>query len=97
MKTELSTEQTKSLAELGVEAVTLTDVLSILPKWIKYRNMLLWLIIRVDQYEEHWCCAYQGGTYDCDEADTLQSSEELIDALYELLVNCIEDKLITFK
>lgn len=134
MKTELTTEQSKRLMDLGVGSdkaskcwvtdpnddecqqlvnhdeycyeyaalkpqpvFTLSDMLSILPKWIKYRNMLLWLRIRVDQYEERWCCVYEEGTCDNDEADTFQSAEELIDALYELLVNCIKDKLITFR
>lgn len=76
---------------------TLTDMLSIIPKWIKYRNMLLWLQIRVDEYQELWCCEYEGGPYGCDNADTFQSAEELIDALYELLVYCINEKLITIK
>jgi len=71
---------------------TLADLFGILPKWIKYRNMLLWLNIAVDQYEEKWCAAYRGGTYDNDEADTFQSADELVDCLYLLLVHIIENK-----
>jgi len=73
---------------------TLDDLLRILPKWIKYRNMLLWLNIRVDQYEEKWCAEYKGGTYDCDEADTFQCEEELVDCLYILLIHIIENNYI---
>ncbi len=75
---------------------SLTDLLTIIPKWIKYRHYLLWLNMGVDQYDERWWCAYKD-IYDNDEDETYKSAPELIDALYELLVGCIEEKLINDK
>lgn len=77
----------------GEPIFTLADLIGLLPKWIKYRYELYWLDMRVDKYQEHWCADYRGGTYDCDEADTFQSAEELIDCLYKLLVFLITENI----
>ena len=71
---------------------TLIDLIGLLPKWIKYRHYLLYLEMGVDKWEEHWYACYKS-EQDCDEADTFQSAEELIDSLYELLVFLITENL----
>lgn len=72
---------------------TLSDLLAILPKWIKHRHYLCFIEMGVDRYSETWYARYVD-EHGVDEAETSQSAEELIDALYELLAYCIENNLI---
>ncbi|MCM1225202.1 MAG: hypothetical protein NC548_63195 [Lachnospiraceae bacterium] len=69
---------------------TLTDILSILPKWIKHRHYLCYLEMGVDRYSEAWFARY-ASEHGVDEADSFQCSEELIDCLYNLLVWLLEE------
>lgn len=90
MKHQLTNDQQINLAELGINAESLADMLAVLPRWIKYRWQLLYLKIWVDRYSEEWCAAYKSDM-DNDEADTCRSAEELIDCIYGLLCCLAED------
>lgn len=79
-------------AGYGDPIFSLTDLLSILPKWIKHRHYLLYIEIAYDRYGGCWVASYRS-EHGCDKADTFQSAEELIDCLYELLVQLITENL----
>ena len=76
----------------GESIFILTDLIGLLPKWIKYRHYLCYLEMGVDRYSEVWYASYRSEMGN-DEADTFQSAEELIDCLYELLVFLITENL----
>ena len=109
MKTKLTTEQSKHLIELGVPEekatrvefygayktnpiFTLTDLLDILPKEIEPKNGNACLEIQM--FNDTCCVSYEytghGGCKAYFDAD------ELIDALYELVVWCIENSHLKF-
>ena len=71
--------------EHRAEMFTDSDLIRLLPKWIKHRNMLLWLHIYVDEHTDEWCVEYKCGEYGVDEAENCQSSKELVNCLYEML------------
>ncbi len=101
----LSADKTAELIALGVDAgmagveaegarvFALADMLSLLPKWVKYRNMLLWLEIGIDEYSDGWYVRYQS-SQGIDEADTFVSAEKLVDALYLEMKHLITEGII---
>lgn len=106
MKTELTVEQSKHLIDLGVQdfpsevemkdgklysVFTLTDLLEILPKEEKVNNSTFNLEIHFYNDIVHviYCI---GGIFPL----AIKESKELIDALYELTVWCIENGYLKF-
>lgn len=112
MKTVLTPEESQRLIDLGVDpklasneqyvesdkvlngielppelkpCFTLTNLLSILPKEIDERN----LSMEYDSEFKQWYIGYN--------LWHLKSAPELIDALYSLLIWCLENKIIKLK
>lgn len=92
MASENTTPGAWADAGYGEPIFTLADLIGLLPKWIKHRYYLCYLEMGVDKWEEHWYACYKS-EQGCDEANTFQSAEELIDCLYELLVFLITENL----
>lgn len=110
MKTQLTKEQSLHLIELGVlkekasdeswtsytpacvgfryPIFTLTDILEILPKEIVYQELKYQIRI---EWDDEWYADYVEDGYN---SVITAKSEELIDALYELCVWCLENKYI---
>lgn len=108
MKTALTTEQTQHLLELGVPKerasikedmygpalFKLTDILEILPNKISYNHDNCFLMIIRDVFGNY----YVGYAFETFDGPTFcngcEFGGELIDALYELTVWCVKNKLI---
>lgn len=112
MKTELTKEQSKHLCELGfpkwkvkeikpceidlkewIPTITISDLLEILPKEIKTENNIYWQTIL-------WTgISYFVGYRNHNTDRWLYQvclKQELIDALYELTIFCLENKYLKF-
>lgn len=88
-----------SLDDNGTEypIFSLDDILAITPKRIRYkeyRPCVLYLEIGIDSRTGQWRVQYMS-EHNIDEANSYHSAYELIDALYQLLVYCINRDLIT--
>ena len=109
MKTELTIQESAKLVELGidpkmangweyearVELFTLSDILSILPKEICLNNMRASLQM-YQHLAKYWIVSYV--TYDGNELvyqHPISADKELINALYDLLIWCINKKYLT--
>lgn len=102
MKEELTSEQSQHLIELGVPAekatsieqvpdydnpiFRLTDLLEILQKYKKINKPLT---IKYDVCEEKWSVSYAG-------LARKYRAEELIDALYQLAVQCVNGGFLEY-
>ncbi len=99
MKTELTPEESAKLIELGVDPTlasscyntktsencifTLTDILAILPKGIVSEGRIYHVVIHITNY-------FNEALYEHDEILLKGfARDELIDALYQLLIWCI--------
>lgn len=111
MKTELTTKQSQHLIELGVPKekasdkwyfaavdcyypiFNLTDLLEILPKELEEDEITY--RFRMEDYFGGWLVGHynKGIPYYLDKVFT---AEELIDALYELVIWCIENGHLKF-
>ncbi len=90
MKTRLTPSQSQCLIELGVDpskASELADILSLLPKMMKYKGDPYGLNI---EWDDNWAASYFNAVKFImpNEEGTMayESATELIDALYKLLV-----------
>ena len=75
-------------------AYTLQDVLDALPKEILYENKRCWASIDLEDgfvgyYYENYSLYYKWAYF-----ETVMKDESIIDAAYELLVWCIENKFV---
>lgn len=89
MKTILQQEQINRLHEFGFDAVRLTDLLSILPKKISDRRRIYELRMGVTDCicaDEQWYVEYKDSHNDMDELESFQAAEELIDAIFDMIV-----------
>lgn len=105
MKTQLTKEQSAHLINLGVpkekasefdhdcrvDVFSLTDLLEILPKEIEYQDLKYQIRI---EWDEEWYADYVEDGYS---GVITAKAEELIDALYELCVWCLESKYLKFE
>lgn len=71
----------------------LTDLLQILPATVRYKDNVCYLKIFRDRLADVWCAEYASGRLGV-ETGTLQPGEEIIDALYDLLIHCVERRII---
>ena len=88
MKTKLTTEQIERLYNLGLDVINLDEMLSVLPKKITDRRKVYNIQIEISDCldeDEKWYISYRN-SLDIDELESFQSAEELIDAIYNILV-----------
>ena len=80
--------------EENIPAYTLQDVLDALPKEIMYENKRCWASIDLEDgfigyYYENYSLYYKWAYF-----EAVMKDESIIDAAYELLVWCIENKFV---
>lgn len=85
MKTTLQQEQINKLHEFGIDAVRLTDLLSILPKKITDRRSIYNLTIGVNS-EDLWYAKYINDLDNWDSLNSYQDAHELCDCIYDMIV-----------
>lgn len=103
METTLSVHKSAELIKLGIDqgyatgaggdcpVFTLSDLMSLVPQWIFWCEMPLWLHVRVDGTD--WQVGYLSAE-GVDEAMTSVRDYELVEALYEALRRLLSRGLI---
>ena len=86
MKTKLTTEQIERLYELGLNVINLNEILSILPKKITDRQNIYNLEIGIWDSGDGWSICYRNRITGTDDLESYQESEELVDAVFDIIV-----------
>lgn len=95
MKQKLTKEQSQRLIELGVLAFTIGDLLEVLPKDEYTTICFIFLASTTDErcnrLKNVWCAEYDSVV---NSVDRCFYSTELIDALFNLVLWCVENGYI---